>query len=204
MKQFRDIGYRLILASQSPRRKELLAGLDLEFEVAQAYEVDETPPVGVDAEEVAAYLSLKKSLEFPFELKSNDIVISSDTVVCIDNKPLGKPTSRQDAISMLTLLSGKEHSVVTAVTLRVGNIAETFSQITLVKFKSLSEQDIHYYVDNYQPYDKAGAYAIQEWIGYVAIESISGSFYNVMGLPVCKLNEELTKFINKLNLINKK
>lgn len=190
--------HNLILASQSPRRRELIKGLDIEVQIAPSYEVEEIVGNEVKSKNVAEVLSLKKSMLYPFELKSNDILITSDTTVCIEEKVLGKPKDKADAMAMLTMLSGQQHTVITAVTLRCGQVISTFSQSTIVKFKPLSSEDIEYYIDNYKPYDKAGAYAIQQWIGYIAIESITGSFYNVMGLPVCKLYKELGNFIKKL------
>lgn len=191
--------FNLILASQSPRRRELIKGLDIEVTIAESYEVDETVDGTIEPSEVPKVLSEKKSKEYPFELLTNDVLITSDTVVWVDGMVLGKPIDRANAIEMLQTLSAKEHKVVTAVTLRNGEIFYTFSQTTKVKFKEITLEDIEYYVDKYEPYDKAGAYAIQQWIGYVAIESIEGSFYNVMGLPVCSLYQELDNFINKLN-----
>ncbi len=191
--------YNLILASASPRRRELIQGLDIKINIAEKYDVDETVGDFEDVLKVAEIVALKKSTAYPFELKSNDILITSDTVVCVEDMVLGKPKDREDAIRMLAMLSGKEHFVVTAVTLRIGDKFRTFSQNTEVKFKELSREDIEYYIDNYKPYDKAGAYAIQEWIGYVAIEHIKGSFYNVMGLPVCRLYTELNELLINQN-----
>lgn len=192
--------FNIILASQSPRRRELIKGLDIEVTIAESYEVDETVDGTIEPSEVAKVLSEKKSKQYPFALSRNDILITSDTVVWVDSMVLGKPTDRNNAIEMLKILSGKEHKVITAVTLRNVEEFNTFSQTTKVKFKEITLEDIEYYVDKYEPYDKAGAYAIQQWIGYVAIESIEGSFYNVMGLPVCRLYQEVNEFIQKLKI----
>lgn len=189
--------HNIILASQSPRRRELIMGLDLEVTIAQNYAVDETIDKSIPAESVPMILSEKKAKEYPFSLLPNDILITSDTIVCINEIALGKPIDRNQAIDMLKMLSGKQHKVITAVTLRAENSFHTFDQITEVTFKKLELDDIIYYIDKYKPYDKAGAYAIQEWIGYVAIEKINGSFYNVMGLPVCRLYTELENFISR-------
>ena len=181
--------YDLILASRSPRRRQLLADCGLEFSLAGDYEVV------LPADEVAAFLSRLKSEAYPEPLGGKDILITADTVVIADGRILGKPAGRETALDMLRSLSGRSHSVITGVTLRNGSRSRTFDSRTKVFFKQLSDEEIDYYVDRYRPYDKAGAYGIQEWIGYVAIERIEGSFYNVMGLPVQKLLTELEVFI---------
>lgn len=188
-------GCRLILASHSPRRRELLTGCGLQFTLADNYEVDERYPDDLPADEVAAYLSRLKSESFPRELSDGEVLITADTVVLLQDRILGKPSGREGAIGMLRDLSGRNHRVITGVTLRRRDRIETFDSRTEVWFKSLAEEEILYYVDTFQPYDKAGAYGIQEWIGYVGIERIEGSFYNVMGLPVQKLIARLEKFI---------
>ena len=188
-------GCRLILASHSPRRRELLTGCGLQFTLADNYEVDERYPDDLPADEVAAYLSHLKSESFPRELSDGEVLITADTVVLLQDRILGKPSGREGAIGMLRDLSGRNHRVITGVTLRRRDRIETFDSRTEVWFKSLTEEEILYYVDTFQPYDKAGAYGIQEWIGYVGIERIEGSFYNVMGLPVQKLIARLEKFI---------
>ena len=192
--------YNIILASQSPRRRELINGLGIEVTIAEAYNVDEIVEGEIETDMVAEFLSLKKSEEYLFELSPNDILITSDTVVCVDGEVLGKPVDKNDAVRMLSKLSNKDHKVITAVTLRNADFVYSFSETTKVKFKKITSEDIEYYIENYKPYDKAGAYAIQEWIGYVAIETITGSFYNVMGLPVCRLYQELEEFINKIKI----
>lgn len=188
-------GCRLILASHSPRRRELLAGCGLQFTLADNYEVDERYPDDLPADEVAAYLSRLKSESFPRELSDGEVLITADTVVLLQDRILGKPSGREGAIGMLRDLSDRNHRVITGVTLRRRDRIETFDSRTEVWFKPLTEEEILYYVDTFQPYDKAGAYGIQEWIGYVGIERIEGSFYNVMGLPVQKLIARLEKFI---------
>ena len=187
--------YDLILASRSPRRRQLLADCGLEFSLAGDYEVVEEYPRDLPADEVAAFLSRLKSEAYPEPLGGKDILITADTVVIADGRILGKPAGRETALDMLRSLSGRSHSVITGVTLRNGSRSRTFDSRTKVFFKQLSYEEIDYYVDRYRPYDKAGAYGIQEWIGYVAIERIEGSFYNVMGLPVQKLLTELEIFI---------
>ena len=187
--------YDLILASRSPRRRQLLADCGLEFSLAGDYEVVEEYPRDLPADEVAAFLSRLKSEAYPEPLGGKDILITADTVVIADGRILGKPAGRETALDMLRSLSGRSHSVITGVTLRNGSRSRTFDSRTKVFFKQLSDEEIDYYVDRDRPYDKAGAYGIQEWIGYVAIERIEGSFYNVMGLPVQKLLTELEIFI---------
>lgn len=191
--------YNIVLASKSPRRKELIKGLDINYTVADGYDVDESIDPKIEINKVAKYLSDKKAREYPFELTQSDIILTSDTIVIVGDKILGKPKDKQEAFDMLKSLSAREHKVVTAVTLRNLEQYYTFDEITTVFFAELSDEDIYYYIDNYSPYDKAGSYGIQEWIGYVAIERIEGSFYNVMGLPVCRLYKELKQFINKIS-----
>ena len=187
--------YRLILASQSPRRRQLLADAGIEFELAPRFECEESFPNDMPATEVAEYLSKLKSEAYPESLGANDILLTADTVVIACGQILGKPADRDEAIAMITMLSGCEHEVVTGVTLRSGERVKSFSVVSKVYFRELSFEEIEYYVDNYRPYDKAGSYGIQEWIGYVGIEGIVGSFYNVMGLPVQRLYCELGEFI---------
>lgn len=186
--------YRLILASSSPRRRQLLLGCGLPFDLADPYEIAETHPAGMPVDEVAAYLSKRKSEAYPLPLTSMDILITADTVVIADDRILGKPSGRNEAIAMLRELSGRAHRVVTGVTLRTARRSISFDSRTEVWFRELSEEEIVYYVDTYRPYDKAGAYGIQEWIGYVAVERIEGSFYNVMGLPIQRLYAKLNEF----------
>ncbi|MBQ8864300.1 MAG: septum formation protein Maf [Rikenellaceae bacterium] len=185
---------RLILASRSPRRRELLGDCDLPFEVADSYEVEEVFPEELPAEEVAEYLSRLKADGYPWPLAEGDILITADTVVINDGRILGKPTDREAAIEMIRSLAGHTHRVVTGVTIRSTKRSVSFSSSSEVRFRELEPDEIEYYIDTYRPYDKAGAYGIQEWIGCTAIESISGSFYNVMGLPVAALYRQLKQF----------
>ena len=187
--------YRLILASQSPRRRQLLADAGIEFVLAPRFECEESFPDTMPAAEVAEYLSSLKSEAYPEPLGANDILLTADTVVIACNRILGKPADRAEAIEMITMLSGRDHEVVTGVTLRSAECVKSFSVVSKVQFRALAQEEIEYYVDTYRPYDKAGSYGIQEWIGYVGIEGIEGSFYNVMGLPVQRLYCELNDFI---------
>lgn len=187
--------YRLILASASPRRRQLLVGCGLPFVQAEPYDVSETYPAGMPAGEVPVYLARLKSDAYLLPLASFDILVTADTVVAVDDRILGKPADRGVAVAMLRALSGRRHRVVTGVTIRTADRAVSFSSSTDVFLRSLSDEEIGHYVDTYAPYDKAGSYGIQEWIGYVGIERIEGSFYNVMGLPVQRLYVELDELI---------
>jgi septum formation protein len=187
--------YRLILASQSPRRRQLLSDAGLEFTLADRFECDETFPQDMPAEDVAEYLSRLKSEAYPEPLAEGDILLTADTVVIANNRVLGKPSDRAEAIEMISLLSGCDHEVITGCTLRTATRQRSFSVRSKVHFRALDREEIEYYVDCYRPFDKAGAYGIQEWIGYVGIEGIEGSFYNVMGLPVQRLYSILKEFI---------
>ena len=186
---------RIILGSNSPRRRELLAGLGLEFTVDTGNSFEEAPVPGEPAHEVPLRLSAGKSHGFHRPLEPDEVLITSDTVVIVDGEVLGKPHSREDAVRMLRLLSGRAHEVVTAVTIRDAAREKTFGVSTQVHFSELSQAEIDHYIDVYQPFDKAGAYGIQEWIGYVGISGIEGSFYNVMGFPVHCVWRELQAFL---------
>ncbi len=190
--------FRVILASASPRRRELLSATCIEYMLASKFECEESYPSTLDALEVAPYLSALKSSNYPNQLNYNDILITADTVVVLNGRVLGKPQNEAEARKMLADLSGSEHTVVTGVTLRSPGREHTFSSRSVVRFAELSTEQIEYYVEKYRPMDKAGAYGIQEWIGYVGIEGIEGSFYNVMGLPVQRLCRELECFIEAL------
>ena len=190
--------YNIILASASPRRRELLKATGIEYALAPKFECDEVYPQTIAVEDVAPYLSRLKSLAYPATLGHNDILITADTTVVIDDEVLGKPKDREEACSMIARLSGREHRVITGVTLRMADGERTFASVSTVRFAELSDEQIAYYVDTFSPMDKAGAYGIQEWIGYVGIESIEGSFYNVMGLPIQRLCRELECFIERL------
>ncbi|MDE6393891.1 MAG: Maf family nucleotide pyrophosphatase [Duncaniella sp.] len=185
--------YRVILASGSPRRRELLGLLDIDFTVDTSHPVDETVPEGMPVHDVPAYLSQLKAGAYPLGDNDDRLVITADTVVILDGDVLGKPADEADAVAMLERLSGREQTVMTGVTIRTCDRAVTFSATSHVEFAELSRDEIVYYVERYRPLDKAGAYGIQEWIGAAAIRGITGSFYNVMGLPVHRLYDELKK-----------
>ena len=187
--------YRLILASASPRRRELLAACDLDFTLAEKFECEECYPADLAADKVAEYLSQLKSNAYPHPLGENDILLTADTVVILGDKILGKPHSETEAVEMISSLSGATHKVVTGVTLRTAEQTISFSAESLVSFRTLDTEEIAYYVEKYLPMDKAGAYGIQEWIGYTAIDRIEGSFYNVMGLPVQRLYSTLKEIL---------
>lgn len=189
--------YRLLLASQSPRRRELMNACGLAYTLAPRYDCEEIYPSSLPAEEVPLYLSRLKSEAYPEPLAPGEILLTADTVVVIDGEVLGKPRSRDEATAMLRRLSGRRHRVVSGVTLRTGSRMHTFEARTDVWFRVLADEEIDYYVDAFRPFDKAGSYGIQEWIGYAAIERIDGSFYNVMGLPVQKVYTELNNFIEQ-------
>lgn len=186
-----DCARKLILASNSPRRKELLGGLDLPFTIDTQNSFEEKFAPDTKPCDVPVLMSKGKSHGFHRKLEKDEILITADTVVLVDGKVLGKPHSREQAADMLKELSGKTHEVITAVTLRTASNEKTFTDSTLVTFENLSDKEIDYYIDKYKPYDKAGAYGVQEWIGYVAISRLEGSFYNVMGFPVHKVYREL-------------
>ena len=184
--------YKLILASASPRRQQLMKDAGFTFEV-RLKNVEEKYPQELHLENVPEYLSKVKASAYREELKADEVLITADTVVCIHDRILGKPADRKEAISMLQELSGNRHLVVTGVSVTTRTEQLSFSSRTDVFFKHLSNEEIEFYVDTYKPFDKAGAYGIQEWIGYIGIERIEGSFYNVMGLPIQKLYETLRK-----------
>ena len=186
--------YHIILASKSPRRQELLRGMGVEFSILTK-ETDESFPPEMPLDEVPKYLSLQKSLAFTDEeLPADYLLITSDTVVICEGEILGKPKDKEDAERMLQLLSGKTHHVVTGVTVRSAEKTESFAVRSNVTFAELDAEEINYYIEHCKPYDKAGAYGIQEWIGYVGISGLEGSFYNVMGLPTRKLYQCLKGF----------
>lgn len=188
--------YRLLLASQSPRRRELMTGCGLPYQPAPKYDCEEVYPKDLAAEKVPLYLSRLKSEAYPEPLAPNDILLTADTVVVLDGEVLGKPRDRDDAVRMLGRLSGRRHTVVSGVTLRSPRRIHTFEVRTSVWLRRLTGEEIAYYIDAFRPFDKAGSYGIQEWIGYAAIERIEGSFYNVMGLPIQKVYTELDKFLD--------
>ena len=186
---------RIILGSNSPRRRELLAGLGIDFTVDTGNSFAESAEPGVEAHQVPVDMSLGKSHGFHRPLEDDEILITADTVVIIDGRVLGKPHSREEAEAMLHTLSGRTHEVVTAVTIRDKRGEKCFSVSSIVEFCRLEDWEIDSYIDRFKPYDKAGAYGVQEWIGYVGISRIEGSFYNVMGLPVHRIWQELKKFL---------
>ena len=188
-------GKKIILGSNSPRRKELLAGLDVTFEVDTNNLFEEVYDPETPIEKIPEVLSEGKSYGFHRELSQDEILITSDTLVMCGERVMGKPHSREEAIDMLRCLSGREHKVITAITLREYNRCNTLSDTAIVHFKELTDAEIEYYVDTYEPFDKAGAYGIQEWIGYAGISKIEGSYFTIMGLPVHLVYQELIKFI---------
>ena len=188
---------RLLLASQSPRRRELMTACGLPYTLAPKYDCEEVYPADLAAEEVPLYLSQLKSHAYPAQLAPGDILLTADTVVVLNGRVLGKPHGRDEALRMLHDLSGHRHTVVSGVTLRTAEGEHSFEARTDVWFRHLTDEEIAYYVDAFRPFDKAGSYGIQEWIGYAAIGRIEGSFYNVMGLPIQKVYTELDKFLNQ-------
>jgi septum formation protein len=189
--------FKIILASRSPRRQQLLRELGLKFDVI-IRDYEEIYPEGLAGEEIARFVAYEKAASFKNELSDDEIVIAADTIVWCNNKVLGKPVDQQDAIAILKEISGNTHEVITGVSLRTKNKEMTFSDTTKVTFETFSEEEILYYIDNYKPYDKAGAYGIQEWIGIIACSHLDGSYFNVVGLPVQRLYKELQNFIGNI------
>ncbi len=187
----------MILASNSPRRKELLAGLGLDFDVRVVENIDESFPSDMSKQEVAQFIAVKKAEAY--QVSENEILLTADTIVIVDNEILGKPKDAKDAARMLNLISGKTHQVITGVCLKSTKQVYQFSVCTNVSFKKLSKKEIDYYIAEYQPFDKAGAYGIQEWIGFIGVTKIEGSYFNVMGLPVQRIYEALVKEFDALN-----
>lgn len=186
--------YKILLGSNSPRRREILGMLRLPFTIVTIEGIDESYPNDLEKEKVAEFISNKKADAFLKRIHDNELIITADTVVICDDKILGKPKDAEEAMTMLRLLSGKIHKVTTGVTLATKENRISFSSATLVTFAELTEEEIRYYVDTFHPMDKAGAYGIQEWIGGVAVAKIDGSFYNVMGLPIHRLYQSLKEF----------
>ena len=186
-------GKQLILASKSPRRTQLLKGLGLEF-ISKVKDVDEDFSSEMDVTQVPQYLAKKKAMAFREELEENDLLITADTVVIIQGEILNKPENRKEALQMLQKLSGNVHQVITGVCIMDHHKTVLFDDRTEVHFKQLEEEELLDYIDKFKPYDKAGAYGVQEWIGYVAVYKMVGSFYNVMGLPIHRIYEELKKW----------
>ena len=186
--------YDIILASNSPRRKELLQRLGLPFKVRTLFGVDESFPENLRGEEIALYIARKKAEAYKSSMSSNELLITADTIVCLDGVVMGKPYGAENAKTILRQLSGRVHQVITGVTVLTQVKRESFAVTSHVKFANVTEDEIDYYVDNYLPFDKAGAYGIQEWFGLVAVEELRGSYFNVMGLPVQRLYTVLKQF----------
>jgi septum formation protein len=190
-------GYNLVLASQSPRRRELLKGLDLEFSTCSV-DADESFPAELKGADAVQYICKAKADAYRPFLEDKTIAITADTVVILDNKIIGKPKSYDEAFSMIRSLSGRVHEVITAVCIFSKEKCAEFYSSTEVHFSEITDEEIKYYIDKYKPFDKAGSYGVQEWIGYIGIEKIVGSYFNVMGLPVKRLYDELKTFIETL------
>lgn len=186
--------YEIVLASNSPRRRELLKGLNVNYEVTGLPGVDESYPDSLIGEEIPRYISQIKAEAYRPLMKETCLLITADTIVWVDGEVFGKPKDIADARRMLQALSGRSHEVITGVTLASKDKSHSFTVTTEVTFASLCKEEIDFYIERYKPYDKAGAYGIQEWIGYIGVESIRGSYFNVMGLPVQRLYRELLKF----------
>ena len=201
--QWSMMKYNIILASNSPRRKELLAGLDVQFEVRIIPGIDESYPDTLPTMEIAEYIAQKKAKAYRETMADDELIITADTIVVLDDKVLGKPKDAEEARCMLHALSGKTHQVVTGVVLTTKELQKHFSVVSNVTFKTLSDNEIDYYVDTYKPMDKAGAYGIQEWIGYVGVTRLEGSYFNVMGLPVQRIYEAMKEFSICDGILNK-
>ena len=187
-------GYQVVLASNSPRRKELLGGLGIHFEVRTLQDIDESYPDTLRGEEIPMYISAKKAEAYRQTMAANELIITADTVVCDNGIVLGKPKDAAEAKQMLRQLSGHAHEVITGVSIVTQEKTVQFASTSKVFFAALSDEEIDYYINVYQPFDKAGAYGIQEWIGYVGVTRIEGSYFNVMGLPIQRLYTELKRF----------
>ena len=186
--------YKVVLASNSPRRKELLAGLELDYQVKTLPDIDESYPQGLDGMEIPTYIARSKAEAYRKHMNDDELIITADTIVWLNGAVMGKPKDKADACHMLHTLSGKTHQVITGVCLTTVNKQITFSTVTDVTFASLTDEEIIHYVEHYLPMDKAGSYGIQEWIGFIGVECISGSYFNVVGMPIQRLYTELKKF----------
>ena len=191
-----ELPYKIILASNSPRRRELLGGLGIPFTTRVLDGIDESWPQELKGEEISLYISREKASAYRKTIASDELVITADTIVYVDGEVLGKPVDEADAKRMLRMISGRWHEVITGVTLMTAEREHSFAVTTRVRFCDLTDAEIEYYIKNYAPMDKAGAYGIQEWIGYVGVERIEGSYFNVVGLPVQRLYRELIIFCN--------
>ncbi|MBQ7156726.1 MAG: septum formation protein Maf [Bacteroidaceae bacterium] len=185
--------YKIVLASNSPRRKELLGGLDIEYEVRVIKDIDESYPSDLRGEDIPKYISGQKAKAYRASMADDELIITADTIVYVDGEVLGKPKDADDARRMFHLMSGRKHEVITGVSIVTKERTVQFATTTKVSFAVLTDEEIEYYINKYKPYDKAGAYGIQEWIGYVGITGIEGSYFNVVGLPVQRLYTELKK-----------
>ena len=191
-----ELPYKIILASNSPRRRELLGGLGIPFTTRVLDGIDESWPQELKGEEISLYISREKASAYRKTIASDELVITADTIVYVDGEVLGKPVDEADAKRMLRMISGRWHEVITGVTLMTAEREHSFAVTTRVRFCDLTDDEIEYYIKNYAPMDKAGAYGIQEWIGYVGVDRIEGSYFNVVGLPVQRLYRELIIFCN--------
>lgn len=187
--------YKVILASNSPRRKELLSGLGINYEVRTLPDVDESYPESLQGADIPLYISKEKADAYRALLQPGELMITADTIVWLDGRVLGKPKDREDALQMLRDMSGRTHEVFTGVCITTTDWQRSFAAQTEVRFAQLTEEEITYYVDRYQPMDKAGSYGVQEWIGFIGVENISGSYFNIMGLPVQRLYRELKAIV---------
>ncbi|CDB12135.1 MULTISPECIES: Maf-like protein [Bacteroides] len=187
--------YKVILASNSPRRKELLSGLGIDYEVRTLPDVDESYPESLQGADIPLYISKEKADAYRALLQPGELMITADTIVWLDGRVLGKPKDREDALQMLRDMSGRTHEVFTGVCITTTDWQRSFAAQTEVRFAQLTEEEITYYVDRYQPMDKAGSYGVQEWIGFIGVENISGSYFNIMGLPVQRLYRELKAIV---------
>ena len=186
--------YKVLLASNSPRREELLRGIDIDFEVKVLPDIDESYPDNIPSEEIAEFVAIKKAKPYAASLHEDELLLTADTIVLLEDTVLGKPANKKEAKQMLRQLSGKTHRVITGVCLTSTKKQTSFSATSDVEFGKLTDQEIEYYVEHYSPMDKAGAYGVQEWIGYVAVKHINGSYYNIMGLPIQRVYREIIKF----------
>ena len=191
-----DVRWKIVLASNSPRRKELLGGLDIPFEVRVLDGIDESYPHDLPTREIAGYISKKKADAYQVTMADDELIFTADTIVVLGEEVMGKPVDEEDARRMLHALSGRTHQVITGVSLTTRERQVCFSVETDVTFKTLTDEEIHYYITHYRPFDKAGAYGIQEWIGYIGVTGMNGSYFNVMGLPVQRIYEALKGFIS--------
>lgn len=185
--------YRIILASNSPRRKELLAGLEIPFEVKILPDIEESYPEGLQGYEIPGYIACKKAAAYRGEMNPDELIITADTIVWLEGRVMGKPMDEQEARMMLRALSGCTHQVITGVCITTCDFQKSFSVVTDVTFSTLTDEEINHYITRYRPMDKAGSYGIQEWIGFIGVEKITGSYFNVMGLPIQRLYSELRK-----------